>query len=34
MNDSGGLFVVTDVNSMLEIFNACPVGTILEVEET
>ncbi len=34
MNDSGGLFVVTDDNSMLEIFNACPVGTILEVEET
>ncbi|MBQ3110123.1 MAG: LysM peptidoglycan-binding domain-containing protein [Clostridia bacterium] len=34
MKDSGGLFVVTDDNSMLEIFNACPVGTILEVEET
>lgn len=34
MNDSGGLFVVTDDNSMLEIFNACPVGTILEVKET
>lgn len=33
MNDSQGLFVVTDNSSMLEIFNACPVGTILEVEE-
>lgn len=34
MNDSEGLFVVTDNNSMLEIFNTCPVGTILEVKET
>lgn len=34
MNDSDGLFVVTDNHSMLEIFNACPVGTILEVKET
>ena len=33
MNDSQGLFVVTDNKSMLEIFNACPVGTILEVDE-
>ncbi len=32
MNDSTGLFVVTDNASMLEIFNACPVGTLLEVE--
>ncbi|MBR5535315.1 MAG: LysM peptidoglycan-binding domain-containing protein [Clostridia bacterium] len=32
MNDSRGLFVITDDNSMLEIFNSCPVGTILEVE--
>ncbi len=32
MKDSSGLFVVTDNKSMLEIFNACPVGTILEVE--
>lgn len=33
MNDSQGLFVVTDNASMLEIFNSCPVGTILEVED-
>lgn len=33
MNDSTGLFVVTDNNSMLEIFNICPVGTILEVDD-
>lgn len=32
MNDSTGLFVETDDKNMLEIFNACPVGTILEVE--
>ncbi|MBQ7876116.1 MAG: LysM peptidoglycan-binding domain-containing protein [Clostridia bacterium] len=32
MRDSTGLFVETDNKSMLEIFNACPVGTILEVE--
>ena len=32
MNDSTGLFVETDDKAMLEIFNACPVGTILEVE--
>ncbi len=31
MRDSTGLFVETDNKSMLEIFNACPVGTILEV---
>ena len=31
MQDSVGLFVETDDVSMLEIFNSCPVGTILEV---
>ncbi len=33
MKDSTGLFVVTDNASMLEIFNSCPVGTILEVTQ-
>ncbi len=33
MNDSTGLFLETDNQSMLEIFNTCPVGTILEVKE-
>lgn len=33
LKDSTGLFVETDNQSMLEIFNTCPVGTILEVEE-
>lgn len=33
MNDSTGLFLITDNRSMLEIFNTCPVGTILEVAE-
>lgn len=32
MQNSSGLFVETDDVSMLEIFNACPVGTLLEVE--
>ncbi len=32
MKDSQGLFLVTSNKAMLEIFNACPVGTILEVE--
>lgn len=32
MQDSTGLFLETDNKSMLEIFNACPVGTILEVD--
>lgn len=33
MKNSQGLFIVTDNKSMLEIFNSCPVGTILEVED-
>lgn len=32
MKDSQGLFLITSDKAMLEIFNACPVGTILEVE--
>lgn len=32
MRDATGVFVETDNKSMLEIFNACPVGTIMEVE--
>lgn len=32
MNDAQGLFLETDNFSMLEIFNNCPVGTILEVD--
>ncbi|MGM9551772.1 MAG: LysM peptidoglycan-binding domain-containing protein [Clostridia bacterium] len=31
MQDSSAIFVETDDKSMLEIFNKCPVGTILEV---
>lgn len=33
MQDASGLFIETDDNSMLKIFNSCPVGTILEVSE-
>lgn len=33
MQDSSATFVITDDKSMLEIFNLCPVGTILEVTE-
>lgn len=31
MRDSNATFLVTDDNSMLEIFNKCPVGTAMEV---
>lgn len=34
MNQSSGIFIETDNKSMLEIFNSCPVGTILEVSAT
>ncbi len=32
MRDATGIFIETDNKSMLEIFNICPVGTIMEVE--
>ncbi len=34
MRDSTGLFLETDNDSMLEIFNSAPVGSILEVEKS
>ncbi|MBQ8003093.1 MAG: LysM peptidoglycan-binding domain-containing protein [Clostridia bacterium] len=33
MNNTKGLFIQTDNASMLELFNTCPVGTILEVRD-
>lgn len=34
MQNPSGLFIETDNESMLTVFNACPVGTILEVENS